>query len=381
MDESSQDKNLPASGRKLQKAREQGQIARSRDLGHLAVLGGGVFVLALTGVQMFAGLKVLLAAQLSFNAASVANAQTMGDRLGAVVKAALAGYLPLGLAVMAAAALAAIAAGGWVVTFVPLMPDASRISPMAGLKRLFSGQQAAETAKLVALMAVMGAVAAFFFAGQAKPMVALLQQSLPAALDGLAQTLLAGAAVLAGVVAAVAALDVPLQSYLHAARLRMSHQEARQEQKESDGDPQVKGRRRALQRELSRRAGVQAVREADLVVMNPTHYAVALKYDERTMRAPRVVAKGADLIAMRIRDMAGAFSVPVLQAPMLARALYAHAEVDQEVPSALYTAVAQVLAYVYQLKAAMRGEGAQPPQFTAPTVPPELDPHTRASKG
>jgi flagellar biosynthetic protein FlhB len=155
--------------------------------------------------------------------------------------------------------------------------------------------------------------------------------------------------------AVFASVDVPLQKRLHGERLKMSHQELKQEQKELDGNAEVKGKVRARMREMTKRRMMTAVPKADLVVMNPTHYAVALKYDDKTMGAPRVVAKGADLLALRIRDLAQGASVPVLEAPVLARALYAHAELDREIPAALFAAVAQVLAYVYQLRAALRG--------------------------
>jgi flagellar biosynthetic protein FlhB len=155
----------------------------------------------------------------------------------------------------------------------------------------------------------------------------------------------------------------------------MSMEEVKREHKQSEGDPQMKARRRQRQREMAQRNSVGAVPRADLVVMNPTHYAVAIRYDDATMGAPRVIAKGADLLALKIRDVAKASQVPVLQSPMLARALYAHAEIDDEIPAALYTAVAQVLAYVYQLKAAMKGEGAMPGAVPVPQVPQELDPH------
>jgi flagellar biosynthetic protein FlhB len=181
------------------------------------------------------------------------------------------------------------------------------------------------------------------------------------------------------VVGLIAAVDVPLSAFLHKHRLRMSHEEVKQEHKEVEGNPQLKGRMRALQREASQRSSVSAVPKADLVVMNPTHYAVAIRYDDATMSAPRVIAKGADLIAMQIRDMAKKHDVPVLQSPMLARALYAHAEIDSEIPAVLYAAVAQVLAYVYQLKAALKGKGPMPLAQPVPDVPVELDPHHRRS--
>ena len=179
--------------------------------------------------------------------------------------------------------------------------------------------------------------------------------------------------------AVFAAIDVPLQKQLYAGRLKMSHQEVKQEQKELLGNAEVKGKVRARMREIANRRMMAAVPTADLVVMNPTHYAVALKYDDKTMAAPRVVAKGADLSALRIRDLAEGSSVPVLEAPVLARALYAHAELEQEVPAALFAAVAQVLAYVYQLRAALRGQVPMPGALPSLDVPAELDPHFSAA--
>jgi flagellar biosynthetic protein FlhB len=168
--------------------------------------------------------------------------------------------------------------------------------------------------------------------------------------------------------------DVPLQTFLHKGEMKMSHQEVKQEGKENDGNPQMKGKIRQRQRDLAQKSSVNSVPKADFVVMNPTHFAVAIRYDEKTMRAPQVISKGADLLAMKIRDVAKHHSIPVLQSPMLARALYANAELNQDIPSALYTAVAQVLAYVYKLRAALRGAGPMPTDIPQPQVPPELDP-------
>jgi flagellar biosynthetic protein FlhB len=204
---------------------------------------------------------------------------------------------------------------------------------------------------------------------------ALLLRPLDSGLQLMGHWLSTGVGFLLLIIGVVAAIDVPLSAFLHRQRLRMSHQEVKQEHKEVEGNPHLKGRMRALQREASQRSSVAAVPKADLVVMNPTHYAVAIRYDDATMSAPRVIAKGADLIAMQIRDMAKAHDVPVLQSPMLARALYAHAEIDSEIPSVLYAAVAQVLAYVYQLKAALKGKGPMPLVQPVPQVPVELDPH------
>ena len=200
---------------------------------------------------------------------------------------------------------------------------------------------------------------------------------LPSAIAYAGQQLMQGLALLGLALALFAVIDVPLQRHLYLKRLRMSREEAKQEMKEIEGNLEMKGKMRARMREMAKRRMMAAVPTADLVVMNPTHYAVALKYEEGSMAAPKVVAKGTDLLAFRIRDLAKDSKVPVLQSPMLARALYAHAEVDREIPAALFAAVAQVLAYVYQLKAAMAGHGQAPTQMPDPQVPPELDPHNK----
>jgi len=198
---------------------------------------------------------------------------------------------------------------------------------------------------------------------------------LAAAIQHGASSMVSGVILLLLALAVFAGIDVPLQRYQHAKRLKMSHQERKQEHKESEGNQEVKAKVKARMREITKRRMLAAIPQADLVVMNPTHYAVALKYDDKKMGAPRVVAKGADLLAMKIRDLATGSKVPVLQAPVLARALYAHAELDREIPAALFAAVAQVLAYVYQLRAALAGQVAMPNALPELNVPADLDPH------
>ncbi|WP_070400992.1 flagellar biosynthesis protein FlhB [Hydrogenophaga sp. PML113] len=374
MDSSSQDKNLPATPQRLKKARDDGQVARSKDLSNLAVLGGGMLVLFGLAPTGFARMRDTLAGQLRFDNASVRTPELMLQRLSDNAAQALIVYLPLGLLVIALAVVALIAAGSVALSTKPIEPKLSNISPLSGFKRLFSRQQVVETFKLVGVTTVVLIVASQFIAGHAEAFATLLMRPLEAGIGQLAQWLAMGVGLLLLVIGVVAAIDVPTQRFLHKHRLRMSHDEIKREHKEAEGDPHVKSQRRARQRQLAQRQSIRAVPKADLVVMNPTHYAVALRYDDATMTAPRVIAKGTDLLALKIRDVAKANAVPVLQSPMLARALYAHAEIDQEIPGALYTAVAQVLAWVYQFKAAMNGQGRMPadPQ---PQVPPELDPH------
>ena len=375
MSSSTQDKNLPATPQRLKKAREEGNIARSKDLGNLAVLGGGAVVLMALLPAGFDQLLNGLRLQLRFDLQSLSQPAILSERLSAAVAQWLLLALPLGLLVLAVAMGVAFASGGWALSSKPLVPDLQRLSPLSGFGRLFSKQQLVETVKLVCLSVIVGAVGWQFLSGHFQAFGSLLLFPLEGALGQLGHWLMLGVGLLLLVVTVFALIDFPIQKVLHAQQLKMSLEEVRREHKEAEGDPLMKGRRRQRQRELAQRSSVAAVPRADLVVMNPTHYAVALKYDDASMAAPRVIAKGADLVALKIRDVARASDVPVLQSPMLARALYAHTEIDGEIPSALYTAVAQVLAYVYQLKAAMAGSGAMPGPQPVPDVPPELDPH------
>lgn len=379
MDSSSQDKTLPATPQRLKKARTDGQVPRSKDLSNLTVLGGGSLILLALAPMGFEKLRTTMQGQLRFDNASVRQPDQMVQRLMDGFFQGLLMYLPLGLLVLAVAIGATVAAGSYAFSTKPLMPDLSRLSPLKGLGRLFSKQQLVDTFRLTGVTAVVGVVGWQFIGAHAELFATLVMQPLESGIGQLGSWMVTGVGLLLLVVGFFALIDVPMQKYLHSERLKMSHQEVKKEHKEAEGDPHVKAQRRARQREMAQRNSVGAVPKADLVVMNPTHYAVAIRYDDSSMNAPRVVAKGADLIAMKIRDVAKAHNVPVLQSPMLARALYAHAELDGEVPSALYTAVAQVLAYVYQLKAAMKGQGAMPGEMPTPQVPPELDPHFKKS--
>ncbi|UCU98739.1 flagellar biosynthesis protein FlhB [Acidovorax radicis] len=377
--ESSQEKSLPASERKLQKAREDGQGARSRDLSHLAILGAGAACMLVLAPQLMDQLELALGQQLAFDAAMVMAPGTMLNRLQNMVIVGLVASTVFAALTSGAALISAIAAGGWILSAKPITPQFNRLNPISGLVNMFSKQQMANVAKMVLMSSILTFVAWKFLGNSMESVAMLVLQPSPLAIRHIADWLTSGMSLLLLVVFLAALVDVPLQAYFFKARLKMSHEEIKQEHKESDGNPHTKGRIRQRQREMSERASVGAVPKADFVVMNPTHYAVALKYDEKTMSAPQVISRGTDLIAFKIRDIAKEHSIPVLQSPMLARALYAHAELDQAIPATLYTAVAQVLAYVYRLKAAMRGEGRMPDSLVDPYVPPELDPLNRTT--
>lgn len=374
-DSSAQDRNLPATPRRLEKAREDGQVVRSRDLGHFAAMAAGGAVLVLLAPQASDAMAQMLRRALRFDAGSLAAPGFMGERLAELAQTLLWIALPFGALMAAVAVIGSLIAGGWVWTWKPLGPHFDKLNPLTGLARMVSKQQMVDTLKACLLALLLGGTGALYLKAHLDEFGGVLALPLPAALAQAGRTMLDGLWLLLLLLAAFALVDLPLQRHLHAARMKMSRQEVKQEHKENEGNVEVKGKVRARMREMANRRMLAAVPKADLVVMNPTHYAVALRYDEAQMNAPRVVAKGADLMAMRIRDAAKGAQVPVLQAPVLARALYAHAEIDREIPAALFGAVAQVLAYVYQLRAAMQGRAAMPNELPALHVPAELDPH------
>ncbi|MCR5883309.1 EscU/YscU/HrcU family type III secretion system export apparatus switch protein [Rhizobacter sp. J219] len=377
MADSDQDRNLPASQRKLDKARREGQVVRSRDLGHFAAIavGGAAVVAAAPLITHWSG--KLLVNGLRFNAASVQSPAFMTERLAELALQMLLIVLPLGVLMMVVALAASLFAGGWVWTFKPLMPNFGKLNPITGIPRIFSKQQLIDALKASLLALILGAIGALYLRANIDTFGGVLSMALPAALSHAGTAIVGGMLLLLLALALFATVDVPLQKFLHAQRLKMSHQEMKQEQKETEGNVEVKAKARARMREMANKRMLAAIPNADLVVMNPTHYAVALKYDDAKMGAPKVVAKGADLMAFKIRDTAKESQVPVLQAPVLARALYAHAEVDREIPAALFSAVAQVLAYVYQLRAAIAGRVQMPGALPELHVPPELDPHNK----
>jgi len=374
MDDTAQDRTLPATDRKIEKSRGEGQVARSRDLGHLAALGAGAVLLTAFGSQLIGWMGRRLADALRFDARQLADPASMFSHLESAAHELMLAVLPLGGTLLLVAVAAGVAAGGWNFTWKALEPRYEKIDPWAGLKRMLSPQQLGVMLKACLLALVLGAIGFLYLRSHLAEFIQLLAQPLPAALSSAGVLVRGGVALMLLALVLFAVMDVPLQRQLLLRRLRMSFEEVKKEQRDVEGNAEVKGKMRARMREMSNRRMLAAVPKADLVVMNPTHYAVALKYDETRMAAPRVVAMGADLMAMRIRDAANGASVPVLQAPSLARALYAHAEIDREIPAQLFSAVAQVLAWVYQLRAAVAAGRPMNAPMPDLHVPPELDP-------
>jgi flagellar biosynthesis protein FlhB len=349
-EDSDQEKTEQPTPKRLQDARDKGQVARSRELGTAAVMVAGSAVLLLGGGPLAAGMGRLLQGGLLLDRSELTNPAAMAPALGHAVVQSLLIATPVLLAVLAASIVAPLALGGWIFSAQALAPKFDRLNPVTGLGRIFGMQGLSELVKALLKLVVVGAIAAAAGWWLMQDMLALGSMA-PAAAVARAAYLLALALLLmsAGLIV-VAAVDAPFQWWQHHRQLKMTHEEIRQEFKESDGSPEVKSRIRELQRRYSKRRMMRDVPRADVVVTNPTHYAVALKYDARRMRAPRVLAKGRDLVALEIRRLAEASRVPVFEAPPLARVLHGSTEIGREIPAGLYLAVAQVLSYVYQVQ-------------------------------
>ena len=353
--------------KRLEEARRKGQIPRSTELSAAAVIltvGGGLHFL---GGYMGTRFDGLMSTSLTLTREQSVDESLMFPTMGTEAARALLACAPILGLTLVAALVAPLLLGGWNLSFEAMVPDFTRLNPVSGLGRMFSTRSGVDLAKAFAKFILLALVAVLLLRQKSGELMGL---GLEPTRAGIAHAVsLTGHALLmlAGTLGLIAAMDVPWQLFQHSKQLRMTRQEVREEMKESEGSPEVKGRIRTMQRELARRRMMHEVPKADVVIVNPTHFAVALKYDEKRMRAPIVVAKGADVIAARIREIATDSLVPIFEAPPLARALFKSVEIGGEIPATLYVAVAQVLTYIYQLKTARRG-GANPP------TPPDIDP-------
>ncbi len=371
-EDSDLERTEPASQRRLDQAREQGNVPHSRELSTLAVLMASVGVIAALGVFMFRGLHRVMHNSLSFDTGDIATPAMMGRNLMEAGTDGLLLFLPLALAVVVAAIAANVLVSGWVFSPKAMEFNFGKLNPISGIARLFSMTSLAELVKAILKGGLIAGVAGWMIWHQRDAILGLAVEPLDAAMAHFGQITLITFVAAAAAFGLIVVLDVPFQLWHYHKSLRMTKEEVRQESKEMEGDPQIKARIRSLQREAARRRMMQAVPKADVVVTNPMHFAVALKYEERTMSAPLVVAKGSQLVAERIKELARENRVPIVEAPPLARALHRHAEVGETIPGALFTAVAQVLAYVYQLNKSMNP--ALPERWD---VPPNLDPAHR----
>jgi len=373
-EDSDLEKTEQPSQRRLDQAREKGQVARSRELSTFAVLLAGGGVLWFMGASFTQHMVTSLRDGLTLDRELAFNTSLIVPRLYDFALDALLTFSPFMLAVMIAAALSPLLLNGWLFSFEALQPKFSKMNPVSGIARMFSGNALVELAKAIGKSVLVGGVAAWVIWHNKDAVMALGTQAAAASIPQIGHLVGASFMMIAGAMLLIVAIDVPFQLWDHNKKLMMTKEEVRQESKETEGDPMVKGRIRSLQREAARRRMMAAIPTADVVVTNPTHYAVALKYGDKGMRAPMVVAKGSHLLALRIREIAEENHVPILEAPPLARALHKHTDLGESIPEALYTAVAEVLAYVYQLHRYEKQGGARPQEPKYLPVPVELDP-------
>ncbi len=353
--------------KRLEEARKQGQVPRSIDLSSAAVVLISAGLLYAIGDSFARSMAEMLRSGLSLTSVEAFEPSVMFQKVGQLFGVAFWGALPLLGATLLAALLAPVVIGGWNFSSEALVPKLERLSPISGLQRMFSMRSLVELAKAIAKFVLVGLIAVLMLWIFTPSLLALSDESISAAIVHAGSLCAQAFVALALALVVIAAIDVPYQLWSHQRELRMTREEVRQEMKESEGSPEIKGRIRALQQALARGRMMQDVPTADVVITNPTHYAVALRYDDSKMRAPVVVAKGMDLIAARIREIATESGVTIVEAPPLARALHRGVDIGGEVPATLYRAVAQVLTYVYQVRAA-KAQGVPPP----PT--PDIDP-------
>lgn len=372
-DESDVEKTEDPTPQRLAKAREEGQIPRSRELTSVLLLLVGWGLLLLGGERLAHQLLALLQQGLQIERASAFDPQQMLLQAGALLKLALLAMLPLAAGLLLTALWAPALLGGVTLSAKAIRLDVTRLSPLKGLKRMLSAQTLSELLKGVLKVTLAAVACGVFLLANKNAFIHLLWQPPGSGVhDGLR---LLSRCLLLVVLAALpmVSYDIFWQLISHLKKLRMSRQEIRDEFKQSEGDPHVKGRIRQIQRNAARSRMMADVPKADVIVNNPTHYSVALAYSEDKMAAPVVLAKGAGEIALRIREAASAHAIPMLEAPPLARALYRHCEIGEAIPASLYTAVAEVLAWVYSLRRWRKGYGLAPQTPANLPVPAALD--------
>ncbi|HXP31687.1 MAG TPA: flagellar biosynthesis protein FlhB [Stellaceae bacterium] len=364
-----------ATPRRLQKAREEGSVVRAHGLAAVAIMICGAFALTVGGSALVDLLERSLLAGLRLDAAAMQDPDRLLVAAKDIVLPGLEIVAPFLCLMAVVGFFADTLVGGWVFSTQPLAPDVSRIDPLKGFARLFSLNGLVEIVKALAKFLVVAVVAFWLIRSRAPTYIGLAAETWPAAARHAAELSTHVFLVLAAALAAVAALEVPYQLWSHRDRLKMTRQELKDEVHQLEGSPQTKRRIKTLRRKLARMRMMSEVPKADAVVVNPQHYAAALRYQEGRMRAPRLLAKGTGLIALRIREVAEEHGVPVIEAPPLARAICRYVELEDEIPVGLYQAVAEVLAYVYRLKAARETRRSPPdlPRDGRFDPPPEYD--------
>ena len=360
-DQNGMEQTEQATPKRLRDAREEGQVARSRDLNTLLLLLAASGGLVSFGGHLAGGLTRQMTSSLSLQREQMFDPKLLAPYLGNVLIEMLLTFAPFLMLLFMVAFVAPMLLGGWVFSPKSLAPKFSKMNPIKGFGRIFSMRAPVEALKAFAKFLVVAVISALLLYARADDLFLLGSEPVKQGLGHMASIIGWSFVALSAVLIVIAAVDVPFQLWEHAKKLKMTKQQVKDERKQTEGNPENKSRIRAVQRQMAQQRMMQDVPTADVVVTNPTHYAVALRYDKERSGAPVVVAMGADLIAGHIRKVAMANDVPIVEAPPLARSLYYNAEIGGEIPAGLYVAVAQLLAYVYQLRA-VRMPGQRPPE-------------------
>ncbi|MGF6455469.1 flagellar biosynthesis protein FlhB [Pseudomonas frederiksbergensis] len=371
--ESGQDKTEDPTEKRKKDSREKGEIARSKELNTLAVMLAGAGALLIFGGALAQDMMELMRMNFSLSREVILDQRSMGTYLLHSGQIALVAIQPVMITMLSAALIGPISLGGWLFAAGSMAPKFSRMNPGAGLKRMFSAKALVELLKALAKFFIVLFVALAVLSADIDDLLRIAHEPLDMAIIHSLQLVGWSTLWMACGLIIIAAVDVPVQLWESHKKLLMTKQEVRDEHKDQEGKPEVKQRIRQLQREMSQRRMMAAIPEADVVITNPTHYAVALKYDPDKGNAPVLLAKGSDFLALKIREIAVANNVLLLESPALARSIYYSTELEQEIPGGLYLAVAQVLAYVYQIRQYRAGKGKRPdPLQDDLPIPPDL---------
>ncbi|MBD3669927.1 MAG: flagellar biosynthesis protein FlhB [Gammaproteobacteria bacterium] len=345
-----QERTEQATPKRLREAREKGQIPRSRELNTMAMMMASAGAFILFGDIIINGLVELMNQGFVIEREHIFDTRSMPNLFLQMILDALGVITPLLIVMVIVAVFSSLAVSGWNFSSQAISFKWEKLDPIKGMKRVFALRGLMELLKAFAKFMIIGAAAVILLWNKSEDFIVLGNKSLDVALADLGNLLTWSFLTICLTLILLALIDVPFQIWDNAKQLKMTRQEIRDEMKQTEGNPEVKARIRQIQREMAQRRMMEAVPKADVVITNPTHYAIALKYDQENMVAPVVIAKGVDEVAANIRAIASSHDISILSAPPLARALYYSTELDQEIPVGLFQAVAQVLAYIFHLK-------------------------------
>ncbi len=371
-EDSSQEKTEEPTPKRQQKAKEDGQVPRSRELTTTAVILSGSLALMFFGELIANKMLDIMRYNFSLDREAIFDKNLMMSHLGVSIYDSLFALLPLFIVLLIASIVGPCGLGGFLFSGKSLAPKLDRINPLSGLKRMFSMKSIVELLKAIGKVGVVLIVAYFMLMIMKNRLLGLSSEGVEQGIVHSIELSVLAAVILSASTIIIAAIDIPWQIYDHNKKLKMSIQDIKDELKDSEGKPEVKSKIRQLQMEMSQKRMMENVPEADVVITNPTHYSIALKYDPENMETPILLAKGVDHLAMKIREIARAHEIEFVEAPALARAIYHTTDLEEPIPEGLYVAVAQVLAYVFQLREYRRGRGDRPDYPRRFNLPPDM---------